>query len=72
MAMNCVLIETDFGMYCDSHRTWHDGWTWSDEIWPHPIPFADLPALVESLTGVSDVLRGPSTTRTVSDRRTHG
>lgn len=21
--MNCVLIETDQGRYCDSHRTWH-------------------------------------------------
>ena len=23
MAMNCVLIDTDQGRYCQSHQTWH-------------------------------------------------
>ena len=32
--MNCVIIQTDLGPYCESHRTWHEEETMNE---PDPV-----------------------------------
>ena len=32
--MNCVVIQTEFGPYCDSHRMWHEEETMNE---PDPV-----------------------------------